>query len=73
MLTAKKTSGFPEVLALEKIMMMIRDDPGGPGRLQFQFDQSRLVYLVRLISIWCYKWFMLLMTLDMPDDSEGTR
>ncbi len=34
MLTAKKTSGFPELLAREK--MMIRDDPG-PGRHQFQF------------------------------------
>ena len=34
-------------------------------------DQSRIVYLVRLISIWYCKWFMLFMTLDMPD--EGTR
>ena len=33
-------------------------------------DQSRIVYLVRLISIWYCKWFMLFMTLDMPD--EGT-
>ena len=37
--------------------------------------QSRIVYLVRLISIWYCKWFMLWfmlpMTLDMPD--EGTR
>jgi hypothetical protein len=30
-----------------------------------------LVYLVRLISMWYCNWFMLLMTLDMPD--EGTR
>ena len=29
------------------------------------------VYLVRLISIWYCNWFMLFMTLDMPD--EGTR
>ncbi len=34
-------------------------------------DQSRIVYLVRLISIWHCKWFMLFMTLGMPD--EGTR
>jgi hypothetical protein len=38
-------------------------------------DQPRIVYLrlVRLISIWYCKcqWFMLFMTLDMPD--EGTR
>jgi hypothetical protein len=34
-------------------------------------DQSRIVHLVRLISIWFCKWFMLFMTLDMPD--EGTR
>jgi hypothetical protein len=34
-------------------------------------DQSRSVYLVRLISIWYCKWFMLPMTLDTPD--EGTR
>ncbi len=27
--------------------------------------------LVRLISIWYCNWFMLFMTLDMPD--EGTR
>jgi hypothetical protein len=43
-----------------------------------QSDTSRhgIVYLVRLISIWycahC-KWFMLPMTLDMPDRDEGTR
>ncbi len=36
-------------------------------------NQSRSVYLVRLISIWYCNWFMLFMTLDMPDDSEGTR
>ncbi len=30
-----------------------------------------IVYLVRLISIWHCNWFMLFMTLDMPD--EGTR
>jgi hypothetical protein len=34
-------------------------------------SQSRSVYLVRLISIWYCNWFMLFMTLDMPD--EGTR
>ncbi len=34
-------------------------------------DQSRIVHLVRLILIWDCKWFMLFMTLDMPD--EGTR
>jgi hypothetical protein len=32
-------------------------------------DQSRIVYLVRLISIWYCKWFMLFMTLDMPDET----
>jgi hypothetical protein len=37
----------------------------------FDTDQSRSVYLVRLISIWYCNWFMLFMTLDMPD--EGTR
>ncbi len=37
----------------------------------FDTDQSRNVYLVRLISIWYCNWFMLFMTLDMPD--EGTR
>ncbi len=39
----------------------------------YDTDQSRIVYLVRLISIWYCKWFMpvLFMTLDMPD--EGTR
>jgi hypothetical protein len=39
----------------------------------YSTDQSRIVYLVtvRLISIWYCKWFMLFMTLDMPD--EGTR
>jgi hypothetical protein len=38
-------------------------------------DQSRIVYLVRLISIWYCKLFMLFMTLDMPDEGhrdEGT-
>ncbi len=30
----------------------------------------RIFYLVRLISIWYCKWFMLFMTLDMPDDSR---
>jgi hypothetical protein len=31
-------------------------------------DQSRVVYLVRLISIWYYcRSFMLFMSLDMPD------
>ncbi len=29
------------------------------------------LYLVRLISVWYCNWFMLFMTLDMPD--EGTR
>ena len=38
---------------------------------QVDTDQSRSVYLVRLISIWYCNWFMLFMTLDMPD--EGTR
>ncbi len=37
----------------------------------FDNDQSRSVYLVRLNSIWYCNWFMLFMTLDMPD--EGTR
>ena len=40
----------------------------------FDTDQSRSVYLVRLISIWHCSWLMLrrlFMTLDMPD--EGTR
>ena len=32
---------------------------------------SRIVYLVRLISMWYCKCFMLFMSLDMPD--EGTR
>ncbi len=36
----------------------------------YDTDQSRIVYLVRLISIWYCNWFMLFMTLDMPD--EGT-
>ncbi len=36
-------------------------------------SQSRIVYLVRLISIWYCKWFMLFMTLDMPDEGTGTR
>ncbi len=43
-------------------------------RFNFNYtDQSRSVYLVRLISIWYCNWFMLFMTLpvDMPD--EGTR
>ncbi len=39
----------------------------GPGTTP---GQSRIVYLVRLISIWYCKWFMLFMTLDTPD--EGT-
>ena len=39
--------------------------PGGRA------DQPRSVYLVRLISIWYCNWFMLFMSLDMPD--EGTR
>ncbi len=34
-------------------------------------SRERIVYLVRLISIWYCKWFMLFMTLDMPN--EGTR
>jgi hypothetical protein len=34
-------------------------------------DQSRIVYLVRLITIGYCKWLMLFMTLDVPD--EGTR
>jgi hypothetical protein len=33
--------------------------------------RSGQVSLVRLISIWYCNWFMLFMTLDMPD--EGTR
>ncbi len=37
----------------------------------FDTDQSRSVYLVRLISIWYCNWLMLFLTLDMPD--EGTR
>jgi hypothetical protein len=37
----------------------------------YDTDQSRIVYLVRLISIWYCNWLMLFMTLDMPD--EGTR
>jgi hypothetical protein len=36
-------------------------------------DQSRIVYLVRLILIWYCKWLMLFMTLDMPDEGTGTR
>ena len=37
-------------------------------------SRERIVYLVtvRFISIWCCNWLMLFMTLDMPDDSEGT-
>ncbi len=31
----------------------------------YDTDQPRIVYLVRLISIWYCKWFMLFMTLDM--------
>jgi len=34
-------------------------------------DQSRIVYLVRLSSIWNCKLFVLFGTLDMPD--EGSR
>jgi hypothetical protein len=34
-------------------------------------SDSGIVYLVHLISIWYCNWFMLFMTLDMPD--EGTR
>ncbi len=30
---------------------------------------ERSVYLVRLISIWYCNWFMLFMTLDMPDEA----
>ncbi len=37
----------------------------------YDTDQSRIVYLVRLISIWYCKRLMRFMTLDMPD--EGTR
>ena len=38
-------------------------------------DQSRIVYLVRLISIWYCKWFMLFMTLDimMPDEGHSLK
>ncbi len=52
----------------------IRFGRAGSGS-DFDTDQSRSVYLVRLISIWYCNWFMLFkfMTLDMPDDSEGTR
>ena len=48
----------------------IRFGRAGSGS-DFDTDQSRSVYLVRLISIWYCNWFMLFMTLDMPD--EGTR
>ena len=36
----------------------------------FDTDQSRSVYLARMISIWYCSWFMLFMTLDMPDEGS---
>ncbi len=39
----------------------------------FDTDQSRSVYLVRLISIWYCNWFMLFMSLDRDMPDEGTR
>ena len=50
----------------------IRFGRAGSGS-DFDTDQSRSVYLVRLISIWYCNWFMLFMSLDMPDESEARR
>ena len=55
------------MLALVYVSAALAVDP----TLTLMTDQSRSVYLVRLISIWYCNWFMLFMTLDMPD--EGTR
>ncbi len=41
------------------------------GSVEFKGGSIARVKTVRLISIWYCKWFMLFMTLDMPD--EGTR